>query len=318
MIGTTLGDIRQHLEALADETGPYYLRCGRTGERPAPAIGLRFENRPTARAGARATEQYRAALRRYDPQLPRYDVIVCQDSTDSNGGASPRTVGNSSAEDTSRDRVSRQSTDVHDATLPMPSDGVDGEVSLIDFCHAIAGAVFETVAESSHRSVERAIMDTYLEIAETIESPDELCLRLLESMAIELERQLEPAEQAPLLLAAAQRLSSPPANDEPLEVTLSRLQSVALLEDYTVEEHAVERSVRSRSWTVTLSAYALGRAETGVVTLPLVIELFRYWSEPNVAISSAESVGEKESTWEFVLTTAAEEKPSGLVSVPPE
>ncbi|GAB7019884.1 DUF7551 domain-containing protein [Halostagnicola bangensis] len=312
MIGTTLGDIRQHLEALADETGPYYLRCGRTGEHPAPAIGLRFENRPTARAGARATEQYRAALRQYDPQLPRYDVIVCQDDDlTSQIADDPANDGVASGE------TGRRSDDASETTLSFPPNEPGSEESLIDFCHAIAGSVFETVAESSHRSVERAIMDTYLEIAETVESPDELCLRLLESMAIELERQLEPGEQAPLLLAAAQRLSSPPASDEPLEVTLSRLQSVALLEDYTLERIAVDRSVESRSWTVTLAAYALGRAETGVVTLPIVIELLRYCSEPNITISSAESV-DNESTWEFVLTTASNEEPSGLVSVPPE
>ncbi|WP_066415557.1 DUF7551 domain-containing protein [Halorubrum aethiopicum] len=78
MIGTTLEDIRDHVERLATDDGDYYLVCARYGDRPVPAAGLRFADRPTARAAARATEQYRAALRRYDPGVPRYDVIVSQ------------------------------------------------------------------------------------------------------------------------------------------------------------------------------------------------------------------------------------------------
>lgn len=308
MIGTTLGDIRQHLEALAAETGRYCLVCGRTGERPSPAIGLRFENRPTARAAARATEQYRAALRRYDPQLPRYDVIVCEENAPSPPNE-PETAGTNS---------SRESSEGRGTPLPAAADRSASDESLVDFCHAIAGAVFETVAESSHQSVERAIMDTYLEIAETIETPDELCLRLLESMAIELERRLDPQAQASILMAAAERLSSPPADDEPLELALSRLQSVALFDGYTLERNVLERQVQTRSWTVTLSAYPLGRAETGVVTLPLAIELFRYCSEPGISISQSEPVDGASSTWEFVLRTSADERPSGLVSVPPK
>lgn len=308
MIGTTLGDIRQHLEALATETGRYYLVCGRTGERPSPAIGLRFENRPTARAAARATEQYRAALRRYDPQLPRYDVIVCEE-----GDPSPP-----NEPETASEKAPRESIEGRETPFPSAVDRSTPDESLVDFCHAIAGAVFETVAESSHQSVERAIMDTYLEIAETIETPDELCLRLLESMAIELERRLDPQAQASILMAAAERLSSPPADGEPLELALSRLQSVALFEGYTLERRALEKQVQTRSWTVTLAAYPLGRAETGVVTLPLAIELFRYCSEPEISISQAEPVDDAPSTWEFVLTTSADERPSGLVSVPPK
>jgi len=46
-----------------------HLRCGRAGDRPLPAAGNRFPDRATARAAARATEQYRSALRRYDPQV---------------------------------------------------------------------------------------------------------------------------------------------------------------------------------------------------------------------------------------------------------
>lgn len=78
MTSETLRDTRALVEELATESGRYYLVCGRTGERPVPAAGLWFEDRASARAAAGATEQYRRLLRRYDPDLPRCDVIVCE------------------------------------------------------------------------------------------------------------------------------------------------------------------------------------------------------------------------------------------------
>jgi len=57
MIGTTLVDIRDHIEALAGADGEYYVACGRTGDRPVPISGLRFEGRATAQSAARAAEQ---------------------------------------------------------------------------------------------------------------------------------------------------------------------------------------------------------------------------------------------------------------------
>jgi hypothetical protein len=74
--GTPLADVRGRIESLASPDGEFYLRCGRTGDRPVPAAGLRFETRAMARRAARATERYRAMLRRYDPRVPHYDVIV--------------------------------------------------------------------------------------------------------------------------------------------------------------------------------------------------------------------------------------------------
>lgn len=72
-------DLRACIESLACEGGEFYLVCGRSGARPVPAIGLRFDSRNAARAAARVTEQYREVLRRYDPELPRYHVVVCQE-----------------------------------------------------------------------------------------------------------------------------------------------------------------------------------------------------------------------------------------------
>ncbi len=85
MARPTLVDIRDRIHALASESGEFSLVCARYGDRPVPAAELRFDSRATARVAARETERYRAALRRYDPQLPYYDVIVRQESTDVTG-----------------------------------------------------------------------------------------------------------------------------------------------------------------------------------------------------------------------------------------
>lgn len=79
MIETPLTDIRAHIESLSSDSGEYYLVCARTGEQPVPAVGRRFDSREQARAGARATEEYREVLRQYDPQLACHDIIVCQE-----------------------------------------------------------------------------------------------------------------------------------------------------------------------------------------------------------------------------------------------
>ena len=78
MPDSTLTDTRDRIEALASADGRYYVTCARTGDRPVPAAGHRFPNRATARTAARLTERYRAVLRRYDPQTPSYNLIVCQ------------------------------------------------------------------------------------------------------------------------------------------------------------------------------------------------------------------------------------------------
>jgi len=79
MVATPLTDIRAYIESLASESGEYYLVCARTGDRPVPTAGYRFDSREQAHAGARATEQYRAVLRRYDGKVTCHDVIVCQE-----------------------------------------------------------------------------------------------------------------------------------------------------------------------------------------------------------------------------------------------
>ncbi|WP_223302127.1 hypothetical protein [Haladaptatus sp. R4] len=78
MVGHTLHDIRRSVESLETDDGAYHIICARTGTSPVPIAGRRFDSRHTARAALRFAEQYRAALRRYDPQLPYHDLIVCE------------------------------------------------------------------------------------------------------------------------------------------------------------------------------------------------------------------------------------------------
>jgi len=274
MIGTTLSDIRTHIESLASPEGAYYLVCGRTGERPVPAAGLVFDCRPTARAAATATEQYRTALRRYDPRLPCYDIIVCQ---------------RAAAVRSTEDQQCRLSA----------------ERSTVDFCHTVAGVVFETIADAPHRNLQRAIMDRYLALAETIGHPDELCLRLVEALAAELDARLSPAEQAEILRTAAGRLSPSPTSSTatPLEAALDSLQSVSMLDGYTVDCQSVRCA--STRWELTLEDYPLG-SDDHVVTLPLVVECFRRLSAVDLRISGVERVATTPPSWQLTITATAD------------
>lgn len=220
MIGATLEEIRTHIEELASETGDYYLVCARYGDRPVPASGLRFESRATARAAARATEQYRTALRRYDPQLPYYDVIVCQYT-----GASERT-----------DCVSNSDQNPNDWTLSEPrlDTSAPDRQTLVEFCHRVAATVFETLSEHEYEAVESAIMDAYFDLAETLTDPDDLCLCLLEGMSGELDQRLTPAEQDEVLCEAAARLPPIESADQPVSAALTLLEQRGLLGLHTV------------------------------------------------------------------------------------
>ncbi|MFP8953882.1 hypothetical protein ACLI4Z_13080 [Natrialbaceae archaeon A-arb3/5] len=310
MIGTTLGDIRHHIESLASEDGSYYLVCGRTGDRPVPATELYFEHRPAARAAAHATEQYREVLRRYDPRVPYYDVIVCQ-RTDTVPSTTESAASPLDATDSPESSSLARTESERSPSSPHRS--------LIDFCHSIAGVVFETIAEQSNDGIEAAIMETYLETAETIADPDELCLCLLDSIARELEARLDADEQARLLRTAAERLSEPTpvvAGTDPLEATLGTLQSVALLETYSLDRSTVDADDGAECWEVTLEEYALAADGAHIVTLPLAVELFRQRSPESLRIDRTDGDENRTlSAWQLTLTTDGPTRPCGLVTV---
>ncbi|ADQ68637.1 hypothetical protein C499_13435 [Halogeometricum borinquense DSM 11551] len=285
MVGTTLIELRNHIEALASDNGSYYLVCGRTGERPIPTSGLRFERRVIAQSAARAAEQYRTALRRYDSRLPYRDLIVCQD-------AEPIIESDSQEE---------QPPDATQWSLSEPvlsGPTPDGDRQLVEFCHSVAAAVFETLCDDGYRSVETAVMDEYLELAETVSDPDDLCLCLLESMAIELDTQLTQTEQANVLSRAAARLPSPEPADDPVAATFARLQRLGLLGAYTQSPWSIDFDEGVRSVVVEVSEYALSARDGRLPVLPVVLDLSRRQLDWSL---SALRIAEVETGWQVTL-----------------
>lgn len=273
MIGTTLTEIRDHIESLASDDGEYYLVCARYGDRPVPASDLRFDTRAIARAAAQATAQYRQALRRYDPQLPYYDIVACQ------------AVGvQARCERIERQRCDPQST--YPATLVEPVVNRSPSIAreLVEFCHRVAAAVFETLSEHGYDAVESAIMDAYFAHAEELADPNGLCIRLLESMAIELADRLDPSEQVAFLSAAAERLEHGPrgstgsptrsSGEQSVDESLSGLRDAGLyrrgsqVTDSGADERAAELVVE-------VSGYALRPSDGRFPLLPIALTVHR-------------------------------------------
>ncbi|MFB6196242.1 MAG: hypothetical protein ABEI80_08715 [Haloplanus sp.] len=301
MVGTTLVEIREHIESLASDDGEYYLACARTGERPVPAVGARFEGRTAARNAARAVEQYRATLRQYDPRFPYYDVIVRQDS------------GDPSADGMTNDPPAEAepwslSEPVLDAAMHRPA-----RRDLVEFCHRVAAAVFETLSDADHDAVETAVMDAYFDLAETVSDPDTLCLCLLESMTTELEGRLTPAEQAAVVAGAGARLQSREPSEHPVSATLDALQDCGLIGEYLRSPWSVDLDAGTRSTAVRISDYALSPTHGRLPVLPLVLDLHRRrLDHPPSALRATET----EDGWRVTLVLSNDGDPDGLVSAP--
>lgn len=299
MVGTTLAEIREHVESLASHDGPYVVSCARTGDRPVPVAGRRFESRPLAERAASAAEQYRAALRRYDPRVPYYDLIVCQD-VETN-----RRSGSSVCSPARRERHRAFDRGVE----PPPRTG---NRSLVDFCHRVAAAVFETLCESGYRDVETAVMDVYFELAESVHDPDEFCLCLVESLAAELTRRLTPSEQATVIADAATRLPSVDDAEDSVSATVERLRANGLLSAYTESASSVDPVDGTRTVVLRLSEYALSPRAGRLPVLPLVLGIHRHG--PDWPLSSLRVVDDGE-CWEVTLVQSRDDGPTELVSV---
>ena len=290
---TMLAELREHIERLGSPGGPYYLACGRTGERPVPAVGMRFGNRTTARAAARAVEEYRAALRRYDPRFPYYDVIVCEDAGADNEGS--------------------PSTEPWSLSDPVIDRNTQSPSTLVEFCHRVVAAVFEAVADADHDAVETAVMDTYFDLAETVVDPDAFCLRLLEHLATELDRRLSPTEQIEVLAAAAERLSRVESSGQPVSATLASLRTHGLLGQFTKSAWSVDTDAGTRSVVVRLSDYALSPRRGRLPVLPLVLDLRR--RRPDWPPASLRVVDDGEA-WSVTVVLSQTADPTNLVSAP--
>jgi hypothetical protein len=274
VIGTTLAEIRDYIESLACDDGDFRLVCARYGDRPVPAVDLRFETRATARAATEATTQYRRALRRYDPQVPYYDIIACQDVEPADGTEPIETCCGS-------DRGTREWTLSEPVVNRSPA--VDRE--FVEFCHRVAAAVFETLSKHDFDTVESAIMDAYFAHAEELSDPDGLCVRLLESMAIELADHLDPSEQVTLLSAAASRLGYTPEEATGFSVrssdgwtvdeSLSVLQDVGLFRRATSVSDATAGGERFAELVIEVSGYTLRPHGGRLPLLPLALMVHR-------------------------------------------
>lgn len=311
MIGTTLGDIRSHIEALASEDGSYVLVCARYGDRPVPAADLRFETRATARLAARATAQYRAALRRYDPRLPRYDVIVCQD-----GPGGPRQRGTSTEGATAGgDRPEAGDHPVGPegggGLAAGDADSRGGRPTRIEFCHRVAAAVFEALSAAGHDDVESAVVDAYLDLAERVPDLDDLCLCLLECMAAELERRLAPGEQARVVDLAAAHLPDPAGANDPIVATLASLERRRLVGEGSRAAPVAPGEAGAGETVVRLADYALTSREGRLPTLPFAVELAR--REPVTTLASLDAF-DADDGWRLRVERARGATPAGLAS----
>jgi len=293
MVGQTLTKIRAQIETRAVDDGQYVVLCGRTADRIVPLDGHRFPDRGTAAEAARFAEQYRAALRRYDPQVPCYDPIVCE---------AP---------------ALEQSPAPHENESPKwtfpPAPTLPGQRSgRIEFSHQVAGAVFETLSDMGFDGVERAVMDAYFEAAETIPSRDTLCLRLLEQMATELDTRLSNTGQASVLAQAAAQLPAPSARDSALTAAFDRLQAIELLASYTISPWVVDSVNGERQCHVSVTDYALNPVGGTIPTLPISVDLLRQQPETTHDVSAVARINSE--TWQFTLTTDIDGNPAGLTT----
>lgn len=261
MVGRTLSEIRERLADLAVAVGPYRVVSARTGDGPFPVTGLQFPDRATAAEAATVAVAYRRALRRYDPRLTVHGLVVTE-------------------------------TGVGSEASPGPPE------SLPEYCHTVAGALFETLSDR-HGPVERTVMNAYLTAAERTADRERLCLTMLERSADALDTALSTEEQSQVLLAAAERLPSRSTDGDPLPETLGSLERTGLLRDYSVAPGADGPGCRSRR--VELVGYRPQLSGDRCPVLPVVIELLRRTGcPPHITELTRTPTG-----WSFSIATAS-------------
>jgi hypothetical protein len=280
MVGGRLRDIREHVNALSADGGPYAVVCGRTGREPVPAAGARFDDRRTAAEAAEASSEYRSVLRRYDPQVQYLEPLVHE--------VSDGPVG------------------------PLASEPGDVRARYFSFCHDVAGSVFEALSATGHREVESASMETYLTLAEVVADRDDFCLTMLWSMMSELDVRLGPRRQATVVRAAADMLGSPAAvarSDaaSPVEATMHRLSSASFVGDYRVDACPGEGT-----WEVSFGGYALAERTGRLPTLPIAVDLVRRVPDRTVRFTDATALSD--CRWRFRVELTRGD-PSGLASL---
>ncbi|ELZ72421.1 hypothetical protein C457_05569 [Haloferax prahovense DSM 18310] len=301
MVGGTLRDVRAEIRSLARPDGDYAIVCGRTGSEPGAATGRRFPDRRTAGEAAELTRDYRAALRRYDPNIPYDDPQVYEVSK-----GLPRSAAAGSEDDYTRYSA---------------------------FCHDTAGALFEALSELGHREAETAAMETYLTLAEVVDDHDDFCLTLVWSLMSELDVRLSPAEQRAVVEAAAD-LFCPTATPNPVDATLGHLETAGFVEGYSVRpipdagadvgaggmseadartDARTDGDDSSRTWELTFGDYALAERTGRIPTLPIAVSLLR--RTPGRAVRFIDGEALSDGRWRLRVRMTPEGDSAGLVSV---
>lgn len=303
MVGTTLVEIREHIKTLSVTDGEFLIRCGRTGNQPVPVCGLRFEKRSTAQSAAHAARQYRTALRQYDPQLPYYDLIVCQETT---GILKQRPKACSLAEP-------QTTQTLFDRVLNHKRDKPHSR--LVEFCHTAAAAILETFSEGGHDTVESAVVDTHFKFAETVDDPDELCLCLLESMSSELDQHLFNADQTEIIVDAAARLELPLEGQSPLDTTLASLKRQGVIGEYTRSPKltVIDTDDSIGTAMIQVSGDALSARNGRLPVLPLTLELCRHRTE---RLPQPVWVTAMDDSWQLMFALTNKGDQSGIMCAP--
>ncbi|MDS0221536.1 hypothetical protein NDI54_09265 [Haloarcula sp. S1AR25-5A] len=268
MVGRTLADIRDRLSDLSVAVGPYRVVSARTGTPPFPVSGMQFPDRETAAEAASVATAYRSALRRYDPRVTVHGLIVCE--------------------------------------APWGTDAVrTAPPSLPEYCHTVAGALFE-VLSGRHRSVEQAVIDSYLNAAEETENRERLCLAMLESMAEAVADRLDPAVQADTLREAAGQLPRKQSGPAPVRDAVSDIEAAGLVDTATIEP-AAGGPGRCPKY-ITLRNYRPTLSDLRCPVLPIAVELLRRTSiTPQMAKAERTADG-----WRLLVSLAGDRPAEGL------
>lgn len=303
-VGVTLVGLRERIEDLADADGAYYVVCGRTGHRPVPLADKRFAGRADARRAANTATEYRAALRRYDPNVPHHDLIVCQ----------ARDCRTTEPGHTCPDPEEVQRSLSYPVVTGTNRNGERNR--LVERCHRVAAATFESLSDCGHRDVERATMDRYTELAGALPTPDGLCLCLLESMAVTLSERLDGTEQAAVLARAADRLEPHEDGGEPVAATFADLRDCGVVGNFSPPKppESPGRSVTpSEATEIRFTEYALSPHDGRLPVLPIVVDLFRRLPEQPPRRVWVDRVADG---WRLEVAFEDREGPNGLLNAP--
>lgn len=238
-----------------------------------------------------------------------YDIVACEvveqrpaAGRPGNASAIPEAEGGAGASDTTAP-----------STPAEPDAGAPTATSAIDFCHTVAGVVFESIADSTHTALQDAIMDRYLASAEEVDEPNDLCVRLLQSIADELTARLDADEVAEVLRGAGGRMPGADLEDtDPVERVLADLESIGMVGSYSVSAPTVDIDAETREWEIELRRCTLADDDR-VVTVPVVVAIFRRASVRSLSVKPVES-GDS-GTWRLAVTANRPGGSSGLTSV---